>query len=385
MIEGLMVGESVAAIIEEVNPSVVKMMVSDSQSAINICLSEGGSWRTRHLRLRAAHAKQRFVKGDWILRHCPGLLMLADIGTKTLPSARLEDLKRKLGMKKRTRKEDEVAKNEEPKDRRGEDRNERMEEEEEEGASHGGSKKITEDVERALKVVILMALVRGVKGQEREEERGVWLQAFIIIFAVIGVTEMLRKVWRMLRGFGARREPEEEPLEAIEEPRAQNENRRVEGQRTQSEERRVEGQRTQSEERRLEEQRLKHEEEETQRAEGDWGTPIRQRREDGLSSRSPGESRRSLRSTPPRDQTPERRSGAGSWREPGSAASSGYSRNTGGAASGSHFRGSIPAMPVPPMPAPRGSTQSSPGSISRASFQIPPEPEQESPNRSGGE
>ena len=51
LIEGLMMGESVAAILEELEPHIMKMMASDLQAAVSICLAEGGSWRTRHLQI----------------------------------------------------------------------------------------------------------------------------------------------------------------------------------------------------------------------------------------------------------------------------------------------------------------------------------------------
>ncbi len=401
MIEGLMVGESVAAIIEEVNPSLVKMMVSDSQSAINICLSEGGSWRTRHLRLRAAHAKQRFVKGDWILRHCPGLLMLADIGTKTLPSARLEDLRRKLGMRKMVKSEEEKLVEEEEEergDREGEDLEGKAKIEDRKDQQ--GAQRLTEEVEKALKVVILMALVQGAKGQKDQEENGTWLQVIIVIFAVIGVIETLRKIWRSMRRLGAQGEPEEEPVDSQEGQRARDEERRVEGQRTQNEERRVEGQRTQNEERRVGGQRTQSEErrEEGQRmreevrSEGSRqqpdgegrGTPVRQRDGSVQEMRSPGESMRLSREITPRDQTPGRRSSNSSRQYPGSVASSGYSRNPGSAASSSYFQNSRSAMPIPPMPILRGSMHNSPASsqnFPEPIHQIPPEPEGESPNQ----
>lgn len=47
LIEGLMVGESVAALVQEIEPRVPKHMITDSQAAVGICVSEGGSWRTR--------------------------------------------------------------------------------------------------------------------------------------------------------------------------------------------------------------------------------------------------------------------------------------------------------------------------------------------------
>lgn len=54
--------------------------------------------------MRAAHAKQRFVKGDWVLRHRPGEEMPADLGTKPLPS--WKKLKKSLRMGKVPKKKD---------------------------------------------------------------------------------------------------------------------------------------------------------------------------------------------------------------------------------------------------------------------------------------
>ena len=367
MIEGLMVGESVAAIIEEINPTVVKVMVSDSQSAINICLSEGGSWRTRHLRLRAAHAKQRFVKGDWLLRHCPGLLMLADLGTKVLPSARMEDLKRKLGMKKRPFKEAE--------ERRSRGRGEAEEEEsvqKKEAENEKELKKMTEEVEKALRVVIMMALVQGAKAQRGEEEvRWAWTQIFIVVFAVVGFLETMRKVWKAAKAMKRQREPEEEPADTPE--RIEDEVRRVEGQRTEDEVRSVEGQRTEDEVRRVEGQRTEDEvrRAEVQRREEQLGDRMEMRGSPGRTSEpdvyrreSPRESMRSYHGTPQRDSTPGSRSFASSRYGMGSASSS------------NQVQPPSPFAQIPPMPVYASPSQNRPEPF----IPVPPEPEGESPN-----
>ena len=77
----------------------VRILWTDSrQSAHAIMTNEGGSWRTRHLRLRAAHARMRVSSGDWSIRHIPGLRMVADLGTKALTSNRLRFLKEEMQM-----------------------------------------------------------------------------------------------------------------------------------------------------------------------------------------------------------------------------------------------------------------------------------------------
>ena len=52
---------------------------------------ESGSWRTRHLRLRAAVVRQDLESYSWKLSH-PDVFMPADSGTKAVGPARLEDL-----------------------------------------------------------------------------------------------------------------------------------------------------------------------------------------------------------------------------------------------------------------------------------------------------
>ena len=199
VIEGLMLGESVAAILEEMDQGLRKEMISDSQAAVSICLAEGGSWRTRHLRLRASHARQRFVKGDWVLRHCPGEEMLADIGTKPLAATRLNYLKGLIGMSGR-RKE-------------GENEGEKA-------RSQDEPKKSEEipQVEMMLKMVVLLASIGGVKAQGREEEMRGFLvvAAWVFCMVVIGMFAVASWMGRMVRGImgkRGKREPEEEPTD----------------------------------------------------------------------------------------------------------------------------------------------------------------------------
>ncbi len=205
LIEGLMMGESVAAIMEEMEPGILKMMISDSQAAVNICLAEGGSWRTRHLRLRASHARQRFVT-DWVLQHKPGEEMVADIGTKALASTRLEALKEMIGMVGVSSKIVEEKKEGEVEEKRG-------------------MRRDPEEVESLLRMVVLMAAVKGVKGQGREERDFGWfwlLAAWAGLMMLIGMCVTLRWVigrCRMMIGEKRGREPEEEPEREVEDQR----------------------------------------------------------------------------------------------------------------------------------------------------------------------
>lgn len=209
VIEGLMLGESVAAILEEMDRGLKKEMISDSQAAVNICMAEGGSWRTRHLRLRASHARQRFVKGDWVLRHCPGEEMLADIGTKPLASTRLNYLKELMGMTSRKRSEVKEDVEEEK---------ERLEEKTQE-------KKGIPQVEMMLRMVVLLASFQSTRAQGKNEEDGgvgwvVVVVAWGVFLMVVGVVAIIRWIMSIIRTMmmgKERKEPEEEPQDEGEE------------------------------------------------------------------------------------------------------------------------------------------------------------------------
>lgn len=209
VIEGLMLGESVAAILEEMDQGLKKEMISDSQAAVNICMAEGGSWRTRHLRLRASHARQRFVKGDWVLRHFPGEEMLADIGAKPLASTRLNYLKELMGMT--SRKKSEVKED-------VEEERERIEEKTQE-------KKDIPQVEMMLRMVVLLASFQSTRAQGKNEEDGgvgwvVVVVAWGVFLMAVGLVAIIRWTMNIIRTMvmgKERKEPEEEPQDEGEE------------------------------------------------------------------------------------------------------------------------------------------------------------------------
>ena len=98
VIEGMIAGESIGVIVDELFGAVDRMSWTDSQSGLSILTTDGGNWRTRHLRLRATFARQAIQQGLWHLGHIHGEHMIADIGTKALASTRFEQLKKKLKM-----------------------------------------------------------------------------------------------------------------------------------------------------------------------------------------------------------------------------------------------------------------------------------------------
>ena len=74
----------------------------DNMSAMQLLNGSTGSWRTRHLRLRSSWLKEQVSQGLMKVVHEPGESQLADIGTKPLPKARLQELVALWNLKDRT-------------------------------------------------------------------------------------------------------------------------------------------------------------------------------------------------------------------------------------------------------------------------------------------
>ena len=91
--------ESQLPFFRELLPSkeVGRRLWCDNRAAVTICEAPFGSWRSRHLHLRANVVKERVQKG-WSLQHLAGEDMLADIGTKPLAAGRFLQLVIRLGM-----------------------------------------------------------------------------------------------------------------------------------------------------------------------------------------------------------------------------------------------------------------------------------------------
>jgi hypothetical protein len=70
------------------------ILLVDNKAATLILIQASGSWRTRHLRVRASSLKQRINKGTQKVIHVPGRSMLADLSTKSHPQSRLAALRR---------------------------------------------------------------------------------------------------------------------------------------------------------------------------------------------------------------------------------------------------------------------------------------------------
>ena len=193
LVEAMNAGESVGVIVDELYGRAQRLAYSDSQSALAILASDGGSWRTRHLRTRASYARQSVLRGDWGVVHIPGERMVADIGTKALPSTRVDFLKKEMNMAAPPEEKEE----EEEKERK-----------EEEGKKEEGPKKEVKEGSSSvqihpnvIKAVAIAAVITAAKGQDEEEGEGteaIDLTIPVLIFTVLIVLSTLgfQTLWK---------------------------------------------------------------------------------------------------------------------------------------------------------------------------------------------
>ena len=211
--EGMGGGESVHVIVQEVFGDVGKRCWTDSQAAVALMCNEGGSWRTRHLKMRASAARSSIFNGDWTIQHKSGEELVADLGTKPLSHQRFEMLKEKMGMKKVpalqeiSRPETEEVKKEEV---------ERREEQKEE-AEASKTWKVTTN---ALRLITFAAIIQRSKGEDEEEEvdESIDLTWPVMIFTIFVVLMRLgiQELWKGAVGLMSRSLPEgtEDPTDS---------------------------------------------------------------------------------------------------------------------------------------------------------------------------
>ena len=103
--EGVMALKSLEGLVAELylgkvdrTVDVKKVTYTDSQAALAACQTSAGSWRTRHLRIRGSMLRELLDGPDWMSYHLDGHLMLADLGTKGVPSDRFWHLMQLMGL-----------------------------------------------------------------------------------------------------------------------------------------------------------------------------------------------------------------------------------------------------------------------------------------------
>eukprot|EP00435_Cladocopium_sp_Y103_P042410 s480_g11.t1 len=99
MLEGLTSLRCIKSIVDMLQGTEAEgRMFSDSTAGISIALGTTGSWRTRHLRIRAQGLHEAIERGETTLEHQPGKSLVADGMTKQLLGTPLKRFVHALGM-----------------------------------------------------------------------------------------------------------------------------------------------------------------------------------------------------------------------------------------------------------------------------------------------
>ena len=141
VVAGFQQGLSIRSWIEEVIPSINLRLKVDNTAALGLASTSPGSWRTRHLRVRARFIRQETSEGRLELAHTPGEQQAADLGTKPVPAHRLHQL---LQLWRMTSAEEFLA-----------------------GASAGTTPKI--DNKAVLKLLMVLVMCSSMTGTEAKE------------------------------------------------------------------------------------------------------------------------------------------------------------------------------------------------------------------------
>ena len=92
-VEGTVLANSARALLQELEGKIIRLQLHiDNQAALLLLQGSTGSWRTRHLRLRANYVRERINSGDLNVVFEPGLTQRADLGTKPFTKERLRQL-----------------------------------------------------------------------------------------------------------------------------------------------------------------------------------------------------------------------------------------------------------------------------------------------------
>ena len=93
-VEGAVMTYATKCLMEELLGEVLPVSLHiDNSAAISLMTTASGTWRTRHLRLRANWIKERIQNQEVFVTHEPGATQSADIGTKPFNKDRLKQLK----------------------------------------------------------------------------------------------------------------------------------------------------------------------------------------------------------------------------------------------------------------------------------------------------
>ena len=97
----------ISAITNEIHQRSAEIVIKvDNSAAVGLSNESSGTWKTRHLKVRAFHLREAVRLGELRIEHIPGLLQLSDLGTKAFHRPRLQELLSLWGLRSRAEEAD---------------------------------------------------------------------------------------------------------------------------------------------------------------------------------------------------------------------------------------------------------------------------------------
>ena len=172
-LEALIIGRSIWSLFQCVEgQSMNGIILNDNVAALAIAGGTSGSWRTRHLRIKAEGLTESVRSGEWCLRHLDGRCLIADGLTKPLQGKSFEKMITGLRMSGEAVREPISVK--------------RL------GAGLDEAQRISK-----LLAVVLGCYVKGVEGAgEDGDYEGAWLAFLLVVSLGYVLGEGLKRVGR---------------------------------------------------------------------------------------------------------------------------------------------------------------------------------------------
>ena len=195
----------ISSLTNEINDSKIHLLLLvDNSAAVGLCTDSPGTWRTRHLRVRAGALRELVREGILCIRHIPGVLQKADLGTKGFDAVRLFELNELWALVQHE-------------DGRGGvfiAAADQQAEASSTASKHVAGLKVTWVHAVARLAVVLFCLTKPVAGKKSKPDievnfaRELYGMVFILVVAGIAIWEVVKKIWNKLHP------DESEPREA---------------------------------------------------------------------------------------------------------------------------------------------------------------------------
>eukprot|EP00439_Symbiodinium_sp_Y106_P019156 s3996_g2.t1 len=177
-VAAVQLGLGVAAVVSEISSCPVMHLRIDNAAAQGLASEAPGSWKTRHLRIRARFLRQEVAAQRLVITHVAGTQQKADLGTKGFDLPKFKELINLWGILPYSAEVTNLALR---------------------------SLRATSSGGVFLFIVVCLLLIRGAEGDKEDLPLDSSLEFYLVILvcivAGVAVWELIKKVWRSINGW----------------------------------------------------------------------------------------------------------------------------------------------------------------------------------------